>query len=215
MLYGSAFALTAGSIFIFGQVLADFPLALMGTNRGSGFNTQVWGFDTLRGEFSCLSTALIFGPPLLILISSLGPLMQLAMLCILVLLFLWYAYGMHASHPGGPRKHRIIREPMWEDREFHVQRGWRCAVAEESHMLTDAGAEDEIRLTGEPAGRQTWHWSDAIGKEEASFNPSINPNSNDAIWRAQRVSAWESNGRKVPDDTWHPKDAAGYLRKVC
>ena len=42
---------------------------------------------------------------------------------------IWYVKGMHASHPGGPRKHRILREPQWEDATHYIPKGWRCAVA--------------------------------------------------------------------------------------
>ena len=74
----------------------------------------------------------------------------------LLALLLWYRYGMHASHPGGPRAHRIMREPAWADKMWELPCEWRCAVAEESHQLTEAALPGE-RLTGEPAGRQTWH----------------------------------------------------------
>ena len=211
---GAAFALTAGSLVLFGHLLAGAPLSLLGTNSGAGFSTRVWGFDSSRGEFSSLATVLIFSPLLLLLLYNLEPLAGLVAISFLAVLVFWCIYGMHASHPGGPRKHRILREPQWEDREFHVPRGWRCAVAEESHALTEASAESGLRLTGEPAGRQTWHRTEAAGLEEASFNPSVNPNPNDSVWRAQRVAAWESKGGKIPDESWVPKNSLDALRKV-
>jgi hypothetical protein len=163
-LVGAAIGVSAASLFIFGHPLANVPLSLLGENGGSGFNTRVWGFDGSRGEFSCLATACIFGPLVvcgLLLLDANARLMAASALAIATL---WYKYGMHASHPGGPRKHRILREPQWEDREFHVQRGWKCAVSEESHALTEAAAASGLRLTGEPAGRQTWHRSETAGE---------------------------------------------------
>ena len=87
------------------------------------------------------------------------------------------------SHPGGPRAHRIRRQPRWDDRTSHAAGGaseyaaggddgdeveWRCAVAEDSHGVTlrrfgtggGGGADSVARgLTGEPAGRQMWTWT--------------------------------------------------------
>jgi squalene/oxidosqualene cyclase-like protein len=74
------------------------------------------------------------------------------------------------SMPGGPRSHRIQRQPQWKQGQLHTMdssllKGWKCLVAQESHRATHARFDDAISiatgekspmLTGEAAGRQTW-----------------------------------------------------------
>ena len=141
--------------------------------------------------------------------------MKCAVLLPAALLLAWWLCGTHTSHPGGPRAHRILREPQWPDKTWYVDAGWRCAVAEESHERTHAELPNGQKLTGEPAGRQTWHREPrgmfAAAKETEGFNPSKNPNPNDSIWRAQRVAAWKAKGGSVPSGAWRvtgPLDAA-------
>ena len=70
-------------------------------------------------------------------------------------------------------------------------------------------------MTGEPAGRQTWHREGAKGKKEkVGFNPSRNPNVEDSLWRAQRVAAWRAKGGKVPDGSWRVAGALDAARKA-
>ena len=97
---------------------------------------------------------------------------------------------------------------------WHIDKGWRCASAEESHECTEKELPNGERLTGEPAGRQTWHHTAVGGTEEKGFNPANNPNPDDSIWRAQRVAAWKKQGGKVPDASWKPKGPLEHLRKV-
>ncbi|KAL1514656.1 hypothetical protein AB1Y20_003746 [Prymnesium parvum] len=204
------------SVLIFGHALANTPLHAAGTNRGAGFNTRVLGYDTARGEFSLLATTCIFAPPILCICSALS--FHGRMVCgALVGLFLcWYASTPSlVSHPGGPRAHRILRQPQWPDKEWRLDRGWHCAVAEESHRLTEAEADTSAgSLTGEPAGRQTWHKRVINGQVTEAFNPSANPNPNDSIWRAQRIAEWKAKGGSVPDASWQPKEPMEYLVKA-
>ena len=69
LLEASAIALASStaSVLLFGRVLANVPIARLGTNHGAGYNTRVLGYDSSRGEFSTLATSCIFGPWLLVL----------------------------------------------------------------------------------------------------------------------------------------------------
>lgn len=213
---GAAFGCGLFGLCIFGHLYADYPLARIGQNSGAGYCTRVLGFDTLRGEFSLLATAGIFGPGIVLLISSLSGVALGAALVGLLAALLWYLTAMHASHPGGPRAHRILREPQWEDRAWQLDAGWRCEVAEASHEATHAELPQCPTLTGEAAGRQTWHRATgaAGGAKPPSFNPSVNPNPEDEVWRAQRVAAWKAAGRSVPDASWKPATALDSLKKA-
>lgn len=211
-------------LLFFGHALADVPLERMGTNTGAGYNTRVLGYDGARGEFSMFATLCIFGPWLLV-VPCLSEQGALAVLSTLALLGLWYRFRIHASHPGGPRAHRILREPQWANKTSHLDAGWRCEVAEASHMHTHTSLPIGQTLTGEAAGRQIWHKVQlnplqrglsfgAEHKEKCGFNPSVNPNPEDEIWRAQRVQAWTARGNKVPDARWVPKTTLDALRKA-
>ena len=205
---------TFASIVIFGSLLAGLPLSRLGTNGGGGRSTRCLGFDILRGQFGWVASGCICAPTLLLLLSASAH-VKCAVLLPAALLLAWWLCGTHTSHPGGPRAHRILREPQWPDKTWYVDAGWRCAVAEESHERTHAELPNGQKLTGEPAGRQTWHREPrgmfAAAKETEGFNPSKNPNPNDSIWRAQRVAAWKAKGGSVPTGAWRvtgPLDAA-------
>ncbi len=207
-------ALVCGSLWLFGHAVANRPISASGTNRGAGYNTCCLGYDTARGEFSLAATACIFAPALLAV-----PLLPAAgVWCagvIMSALGAWYVLGRRTSDPGGPRASRILRQPQWADKAWHMDAGWRCAVDKESHELSHAELPNGYTLTGEPAGRQTWHRAPrARGKEKAGFNPAVNPNSEDDIWRAQRVAAWKKAGGKVPDAKWVPTGPLDALRKA-
>jgi len=212
----SPLALLATSVTsLSGHAAANVPLKHMGTNSGAGYCTRVLGYDSARGEFSFLSVAAIFGPLLLMLLYLPEPYLACSVVVLAVGL-VWYVFAMHASHPGGPRPHRILREPQWPNRTWHFEAGWSCEVAEASHKKTHAASPYNEELTGEAAGRQTWHHSPVASSDKipVGFNPSINPNPEDEIWRAQRVDAWRKTGRSVPDASWHPTTTLDYLRKA-
>ena len=201
------------SLILFGTLFANVPLRHLGQNGGAGFNTKCLGYDSARGEFSNLAAAGILSPLFMPLVFFLPP--QLTLL-ILALAILFYFFGPLVSHPGGPRAHRILREPQWADKTWYVDGGWKCEVAEASHDVThNALQKNGQTLTGEAAGRQIWHRSDTkAAKAPFGFNPSTNPNPEDEIWRAQRVAAWKAKGGKVPDSTWAPKDTLDSCRKA-
>ena len=128
---------TFASIVIFGSLLAGLPLSRLGTNGGGGRSTRCLGFDILRGQFGWVASGCICAPTLLLLLSASAH-VKCAVLLPAALLLAWWLFGTHTSHPGGPRAHRILREPQWPDKTWYVDAGWRCAVAEESHERTHA-----------------------------------------------------------------------------
>jgi hypothetical protein len=77
-----------------------------------------------------------------------------------------YALSIHyihhvmlgVSHPGGPRAHKIQRQPKWDEHSTTVHSGtWRCAVAKDSHEDTKKQFRGTPgKLSGEPFGRQMW-----------------------------------------------------------
>ena len=228
----AAFA-SACLAFLFGTALSNFPLRVAGANTGSGYNTRCVGYDTARGEFSCLSVVLIFCP-FLVPLSALPPPVFGAAVAFIALIAFWQLYlRAGVSHPGGPRAHRIMREPQWANKTWPAPTGWRCEVSEDSHEATHRSLANGQTLTGEPAGRQTWHRIGGKGKGKGGkaaatpaataaaaakpvdgFNPSVNPNPNDSLWRAQRVAAWTAAGGKVPDGKWQPASALDAVRKA-
>lgn len=209
-----AFILSAGAVLVFGHALAGVPLERLGQNGGAGYSTVLLGYDNSRGEWSLLATTCIFAPYALLL-----PLLSTVGLCVvaaaLVALACYYFLAQHASDPGGARAHRILREPMWADRTHFLDAGWNCAVAEESHAVTEA-ALPGCELTGEPAGRQMWHKpaGGPGGKASEGFNPQANPNPKDALWREQRVRAWRAAGKPVPDASWRPASVRESVKKA-
>ena len=200
---------------LLGSVLVNVPLRYLGQNRGAGYNTKVLGYDTSRGEFSLVATALILSP-LLLPLPWLSTAALAALVVLAVAVLLWYFLWPCVSHPGGPRAHRILREPQWADKTWYLDGGWRCEIAEESHDVTHAALPNGHRLTGEAAGRQIWHKpaGGARGAPKFGFNPSKNPNPEDELWRAQRVAAWTAQGGRVPDATWQPSSALDAARKA-
>ena len=227
------------SLILFGHVLANRPLDLIGMNRGAGYCTRILGYDSSRGEFSLMATAGILIPPLCLLLWTVSGPARAVAICVVLLAGIWYLTAMHVSHPGGARPHRILREPQWEDRTWHMDAGWRCKVAcrrcgftcmlttehvpqqvaEASHRATHAELPNGHHLVGEPAGRQTWHHTPGgagagTGPPSFSFNPATNPNPEDEIWRAQRVAAWRALGKEVPDASWRPTSTFDFLKKA-
>ncbi len=98
------------------------------------------------------------------------------------------------SDPGGPRPHRIQRQPQWDNRPIPLpgsMKQWRCVIAEESHAITEATFGESL-LSGEPFGRDIWTQKPynsklkavdekfvhelASGGRTDIFNPSVNPN---------------------------------------
>ena len=210
-------------VILFGFLLANVPIRRIGQNNGSGYNTRIIGYDSARGEFSLLATIAIFAP-LLLPVPFLPPVVIMTLGAIALVLAIWHFSRAGVSHPGGPRAHRILREPQWANKTWVFDAGWRCAIAEESHSVTHKAVKNGQKLTGEAAGRQIWHKpakAAAKASPQASakaatfgFNPSKNPNVEDAIWRAQRVADWQAKGGSVPDGKWKPQSALDACRKA-
>jgi hypothetical protein len=109
-------------------------------------------------------------------------------------------FHSNVSHPGGPRKHKIQRQPQFPDLPTTIdvaEEPWRFMVASESHKETTRQfqAYPEHYLSGESIGRQIWTTSDAEtnasnnavdesliqelaagGRRFNTFNPAENPN---------------------------------------
>ena len=64
------------------------------------------------------------------------------------------------SVPGGPRRHKIRRTPVWDDKAWErpsALEQWRCVTAQEAHDVSTADfVGTHAVLTGEPAGRDLW-----------------------------------------------------------
>lgn len=103
------------------------------------------------------------------------------------------------SYPGGPRSRPIDRQPEFKTGSRpSPMAGWKYVGAGESHARSNAQVEG-VALTGEPAGRQTWFFDEAAPVEAASFDPSVNPNSADLLYRRQRIAAYENIEQKDED----------------
>ena len=135
-----------------------------------------WGYDPILGCWSPVMRMLFHISGYLILWSlvimywSIGadeccpvPKKALGFWCV-VLYGGFFHYNHHmkpnVSFPGGPRPHKIQRVPEWDDKTTQLTdvKGWRCAVAKDSHEATTVRFADNQhgRMTGEAAGRQIW-----------------------------------------------------------
>ena len=131
------------------------------------------------------------------------------------------------SIPGGPRPHKIQRYPEWTPgiRSLSDEDALEYTHAEASHQWTHQERFAKIpnfQLTGEPSGRDVWrnknssqknsrnqrkqHRVDeklvrewASGGRPWGFDPSVNPNSADQIFRAQMIREyWQRHGPPSP-----------------
>ena len=91
-----------------------------------------------------------------------------------------------------PRPATRSRRPAWAPgRRESPPLGWRLASGEASNTVATDGLDDT--LTGEAAGRQVWWYDATAAKEERSrwtdsFDPSMNPNSADRIFREAQLA---------------------------
>jgi hypothetical protein len=105
------------------------------------------------------------------------------------------------AYPGGPRPIGKYRQPQWKANQkttatkHPLAPGWYYSEGNESHDLTHQRFRHtitpDIRLTGEPAGRQTWHFTAASATTTTTthpFDPHTNPNSADLIYRTQQLN---------------------------
>lgn len=143
------------------------------------------------------------------------------------------------SVPGGPRPHKIRRRATWTPgghplpKEAAAAAAYRQAAA--SHEATNARfAGTAAFLTGEPVGRDIWTMrGDGVKprkrvdeklvqelakggsqRQFGSFDPSVNPNSSDQIFRAQCIREYLATpGNKAPDNKNKPENIEQVLRR--
>ncbi|EWM25976.1 cycloartenol synthase [Nannochloropsis gaditana] len=125
------------------------------------------------------------------------------------------------SYPGGPRAQKQKRRAAWLPRSSIFSPGWVFAEAETSVAVTEREVltllGEPVPLTGEAAGRQTWHWDPKKGKDLAgrkadySFSAARNPNSADKVFRTQQVNQWKG---PRPNSKSRPKTAREAAHKA-
>lgn len=110
-----------------------------------------------------------------------------------------YAKGSYEQ----PRPATRSRRPVWKPgRRKSPALGWRLASGDQANMVAVNRSLDEI-VTGEAAGRQVWWYDMKAAREERSdgtdsFDPSINPNAGDRIFRQAQMARYPAD---VPDTT--------------
>jgi hypothetical protein len=85
--------------------------------------------------------------------------------------YYWWYIRPGVSHPSGPRRRRMDRQPQWSDHFFPpppsvAKLGWRYICGKESHHATEISANNnntninrhlsKVHLTGEATGRDIW-----------------------------------------------------------
>ena len=150
-----------------------------------------------------------------------------------VLLYSLIMYIIHyqlpaVSQPGGPRPHKIQRQPAWKkDAKYalppSVLQRFAYQQATDSHATTEARfAGTAAYLSGEPTGRDIWTTSTtasssgsskkqqrvdtnlvrelaAGGRPAFTFDPQTNPNAADQIFRAQCIREYLALGGTPPE----------------
>ncbi|CAB9530108.1 Cycloartenol Synthase [Seminavis robusta] len=213
----------------------------------------VWGYDPVQGAFAAPLRLRFHMVGWLILWASLLtvtpfdsrkclsskfriPLSVLQSGVVSLFLYSFFQYIVNhflppVSHPGGACEHKIRRIPQWTDTTTELPafatQNWRCAVAEESHDISEKRFEGTTAaLTGEPLGRQMWtNQPKSNGKSDTTtddkqeelikemaaggrtdkpgtFNPSKNPNSCDQLFRANQIRSYLAKpGNQAPDNS--------------
>jgi squalene/oxidosqualene cyclase-like protein len=157
-----------------------------------------------------------------------------------------YRFGLYVIHtvmpgvsdPGGPRPHKIQRQPVWKDCLHHLpsETTWTYLTAQDSHRRSaERFAGTGAALTGEPSGRDVWSEQPlsksqvgantknridesavqgmAWGGRQPGFNPAVNPNSCDAPHRAQLIREYIASGKSPPSNQ-PAKDLDEAIRKA-
>mmetsp|Transcript_24283 Transcript_24283/g.36687 ORF Transcript_24283/g.36687 Transcript_24283/m.36687 type:complete len:945 (+) Transcript_24283:51-2885(+) len=236
------------TIFV-GHLLSKYPLDHLGQRPMgqelwswffnflfSGNGKSILGYDSSLGAWSPLVRVMLHLSLSGIIYFSTAGLVG-------VVFYGFFGYVIHhvlpvASHPGGPRPHKIQRVPKFPNTTTTIPdkdlSNWRCFVAEESHSETNRKFEGIPggQISGEPCGRQMWGPSPqakpkkrvdedlvrklaAGGREPKEFNPSQNPNSCDQIFRAQQIRNYLANGSTAPDMKTKPRTAKEAARKAA
>jgi squalene/oxidosqualene cyclase-like protein len=126
-------------------------------------------------------------------------------------LFDMYVLKIPVSYPGDALENQQSRIGEWSSEVIHALGGWEPAVDAKSHEHTNKEFP-KYPLTGESAGRQTWHLNAAHAKEktEHTFCAAKNPNSGDKIFRGAMIQKWR--GAK-PDEKHTPATAKDAVAK--
>jgi hypothetical protein len=203
---------------LLGHQLSEVPLEQLG-NRPMGHGlwswllnfvsnfgyVGIWGYDASLGCWSP-PIRLLLHLSVVYFLTSLSHCFEiehaLPWATLLYGSFLHYYHHIlpNVSHPGGPRAHKIQRQPQFPNvttTTLPWQNLWRNVVAGESHKVTTMRFEayPESYLSGESVGRQIWTASAATtnaqtialdeaviqelaagGRNPNSFNPGENPN---------------------------------------
>jgi hypothetical protein len=152
--------------------------------------TSIWGYDSSLGAWSPVMRLALHLSVSRLLYSVSGVTGVAAYLTITEYL---HFIRPNVSHPGGPRAHKIQRQPKFQNVDKTVDAtGWTCLVAHKSHEDT-ANKFGGSQLTGEPVGRQMWSKlpntknqkgaKEALvqrlaagGRTQKVFNAAMNPN---------------------------------------
>lgn len=131
------------------------------------------------------------------------------------------------SYPGDPIANPLERVGEWKRRNHSITSSvggtWKFACDSESHTVSIAQATKEqkkrghepkeLLLTGESAGRQIWYMDkDTKTEEPIAFDPTVNPNSGDKVFRQIMIDKWTEKTGKKP--TNHP-DKAPTAKEAC
>ena len=218
-------------LMLFGHVIGPHPLSKLGQNRGGGRGTLCWGYDNSRAEWG--RPAIV----MLAMCAACGALVTAAHSALAATLLaaafacwcFWYANAPPVSMPEGPRtgSRAIRRQAKWESREWHLPpravARWRCEVAAEADACTAAELGADFPLSGAPDGRQVWTEEGALlsggdddeeEDEDASasppaFNPAINPNASDQLFRAQQRARYAARQGSASGAGAAPATATG------
>jgi squalene cyclase len=187
------------SVVFFGHSLKGFPKNELGRSLG-GRSTFVWGYDNLRGQWSN-TAAFIFTSCFACVLHSVLPLAAVGL--VFGLYAVYHFLSPMTSMPAAARASRIYRKPSWLPgaRKFEGSHNWVFAEADESHRLTESEVSNGLSLSGESSGRQTWHLDDGAKREQSTFDPSVNPNTSDSVFRDQQLAKWkEARGKADKSD---------------
>jgi squalene cyclase len=195
-----AISIAVGSVVFFGHALKGFPRKALGKSN-NGRSTYVWGYDNLRGQWSNVA-ALVFTSCAVCALHSVLP---WGMVATMFGLYALYQFMPPlTSMPAAARASRIYRKPSWLPgaRKFADLHRWKFASADESHKLTESEVSNGLSLSGESSGRQTWHRDENSNAKEFSYDPSVNPNTSDSVFREQQQEKWcEARGKADAADT--------------
>lgn len=123
--------------------------------------------------------------------------------------------SLQVSYPGDAISNPQTRRGKWKSRQISAPTGWRFAVAEASHEVTNSRYQEEV-LSGEKAGRQIWYQAverneTPIDVKDIYFNPGKNPNSADQLLRKTISDKWKG---EVPDRNNKPNTAKESVSKA-